>query len=228
LENITDKSDSGLLPSIARLLRIAPEGAVITLLFFALSVVCLIAGLKWLGGIGIVCALLMEGFFRDPERLVEGARGVVLSAADGKVIEVAEDVFPWRPAGRCTRVSVFMSLFDVHINRAPVDGEVLTVEHTPGSFNAAFRPDAGRCNESNLIVIGEAGLRHGIVQVAGCLARRIVCRLRTHDKVRQGQRIGLIMFGSRIDHFMPLRYQTTLAVGERVQAGRSIIGRLGQ
>ncbi len=102
-------------------------------------------------------------------------------------------------------------------------------QHTPGEFRAAFSDQASEHNERNLIVLDDAvGQRHALVQMAGYLARRIVCRLRDHDKIEAGQRIGLIMFGSRVDHFMPLQYRVACRVGERVRAGESVIGELAQ
>ena len=120
-----------------------------------------------------------------------------------------------------------MSLFDVHVNRAPVDGQVLDVEHRPGSFRAAFRDHASEANERTVIAIRDgAGRRHAMAQVAGYLARRIVCRVRPRDEVRAGGRIGLIMFGSRVDHFLPSQYRVVVSVGQRVSAGRTVIGEL--
>jgi phosphatidylserine decarboxylase len=111
------------------------------------------------------------------------------------------------------------------VNRAPVGGEVTIVEHTAGEFRAAFRDDASEHNERNLIAMTDAsGRTFGMVQVAGYLARRIVCRLRARDRIQAGQRIGLIMFGSRVDHFFPSEYRVTVSMGQRVRAGESIIG----
>jgi phosphatidylserine decarboxylase len=103
------------------------------------------------------------------------------------------------------------------------------VEHTPGEFHAAYRDDASAHNERNLLIFRDAvGRRHGIMQIAGYLARRIVCRVHPHDKIEMGQRIGLIMFGSRVDHFIPPDYRVSVAVGERVLAGETVIGELAQ
>jgi phosphatidylserine decarboxylase len=118
-----------------------------------------------------------------------------------------------------------MSPLNVHVNRSPVAGEVTTVEHTAGEFRAAFRDDANEHNERNMIAMTDAAGRiFGMMQVAGYLARRIVCRLRARDRIQTGQRIGLIMFGSRVDHFFPAEYTVTVSMGQRVRAGESIIG----
>jgi phosphatidylserine decarboxylase len=120
-----------------------------------------------------------------------------------------------------------MSPLNVHVNRAPIAGEVTAVEHTPGRFLAAFRDQASEHNERNAIVLRDLnGRLYTVVQIAGYLARRIVCRLRMHDKIAQGQRLGLIMFGSRVDHFFALEYRLTVARGDRVRAGTSILGEL--
>jgi phosphatidylserine decarboxylase len=122
-----------------------------------------------------------------------------------------------------------MSPLNVHINRAPVAGEVTLVEHTPGQFRAAFRDEASQHNERNLIVFKGLGDRPtALMQVAGYLARRIVCNLRVHDRIESGQRIGLIMFGSRVDHFIPTEFGLTVGLGDRVRAGQSVLAQLNQ
>jgi phosphatidylserine decarboxylase len=118
-----------------------------------------------------------------------------------------------------------MSPLNVHVNRAPVSGEIASVEHTAGEFRAAFRDDASEHNERNVIVIADAsGRRHAMVQIAGYLARRIVCRVHPNERVNRGERVGLIMFGSRVDHFFPLDYQVRVSLGDRVRAGETVLG----
>jgi len=117
----------------------------------------------------------------------------------------------------------------VHVNRAPVGGEVTAIKHTRGEFRAAFRDYASERNERNLIVFADKrGRQHAMVQIAGYLARRIVCRVHTLQPVMIGQRVGIIMFGSRVDHFLPLEYRATVRVGDHVKAGESVIGELAQ
>ncbi|MGH8010982.1 MAG: phosphatidylserine decarboxylase [Candidatus Binataceae bacterium] len=180
------------------------------------------------GIIVLIIAVAAGAFFRDPERSAPVSFDAVLSGADGRVTEIAEAALPGQEDGsRFHRVSVFMSPLDVHVNRAPAAGEIVATVHTPGEFRAAFRDDAGERNERNLILInGADGRRYAMMQIAGYLARRIVCRIRPHDRVERGQRIGLIMFGSRVDHFIPLEYRVTVKPGDRVRAGQSIIGEL--
>jgi phosphatidylserine decarboxylase len=206
---------------------IAPEGVALALAIAIVGLVILIAGLRPLGAVMVLVALAVGAFFRDPERFPQRSDGVMLAGADGKVTDVAEASIPGSPAAPFHRVSVFMSPLNVHVNRAPVGGAVVRVERTAGEFRAAFRDDASEHNERNLMVFTDrAGRSFGMMQVAGYLARRIVCRIRAHDIVQPAQRVGLIMFGSRVDHFLPPEYRATVAVGDRVRAGETIIGEL--
>jgi phosphatidylserine decarboxylase len=211
---------------------IAPEGVTIASAVLAAGALALALGWNWAGVAAILCGLAIATFFRDPERAPANysSERVVLSGADGTVSDVAEMPLPDGAAGeRYHRVSVFMSPLNVHVNRAPVGGEIMSVRHTPGAFHAAFRDYASERNERNLIVLSDArGRQHAMVQIAGYLARRIVCRLHPHDTVRCGERIGLIMFGSRVDHFIPPDYRVVVKTGERVRAGESIIAELLQ
>jgi phosphatidylserine decarboxylase len=211
---------------------IAAEGVMLASAVLAAGVLALALGWDWAGVVAILCGLAIAAFFRDPERSPANisSERVVLSGADGTVSDVAEMPLPDSSAGdRYHRVSVFMSPLNVHVNRAPVGGEIMSVRHTPGAFHAAFRDYASERNERNLIVLSDLrGRQHAMVQIAGYLARRIVCRLQPHDTVRSGERIGLIMFGSRVDHFIPPDYRVVVGVGERVRAGESIIAELLQ
>jgi phosphatidylserine decarboxylase len=230
---VAGETDSGrpapgpVLARVAHAIGIATEGAALSLGLAAFGIVLIVLGLKATGAILALIALAIALFFRDPDRYPDRTENVVIAGADGKITDIADVSFAAANDRHCHRVSVFMSPLNVHVNRAPVGGEVATVEHTAGSFRAAFRDDASEHNERNLIAITDgAGRIFGIVQVAGYLARRIVCRLRAHDRIQAGQRIGLIMFGSRVDHFFPSEYRVTVAIGERVRAGESIIGAL--
>jgi phosphatidylserine decarboxylase len=181
------------------------------------------------GVILLVAGAVTAWFFRDPERIPPNREGIVLSGADGRVVDVSEGVAPHEPDSRYRRVSVFMSPLNVHVNRAPVEGEVIAIKHTHGEFRAAFRDHASEHNERNLIVFADKqGRSHCMVQIAGYLARRIVCRVRPHEPVMIGQRVGIIMFGSRVDHFLPAEYHATVSVGDHVKAGETIIGELAQ
>jgi phosphatidylserine decarboxylase len=210
---------------------IAAEGVKMAAVVLAAGALALALGWYGAGVVVILCGLAIAAFFRDPERSpVPACERLVLSGADGTVSDVAEMPLPDGAAGeRYHRVSVFMSPLNVHVNRAPVGGEIISVRHTPGAFHAAFRDHASEHNERNLIVLSDVrGRQHAMVQVAGYLARRIVCRLHPHDTVRCGERIGLIMFGSRVDHFIPPDYRVVVKIGDKVRAGESTIGELLQ
>ncbi len=214
---------------LAQSIGLAPEGGKLAFGILFVGLFFLLIGWPILAVPLILLAVAVGSFFRDPERYPERTEGVVLSAADGKVTDVTECTLPDDRETVYHRVSVFMSPLNVHVNRAPVGGEVTMIEHTPGDFHAAYRDDASVHNERNLIIFRDAtGRRHGILQIAGYLARRIVCRVHPHDKIEMGQRIGLIMFGSRVDHFIPPDYRVSVAVGERVLAGETVIGELAQ
>jgi phosphatidylserine decarboxylase len=209
----------------AALAGIAAEGAPCTLGVAALGIIALAIGWLWLGIVLILAAIAIGAFFRDPDRRATAPERAIVSAADGKVCDIGEAPIPHLGGESCRRVAVFMSPLNVHVNRAPVSGEVAVVEHTAGEFRAAFRDDASEHNERNVIVIADAsGRRHAIVQIAGYLARRIVCRVRPNERVNQGERVGLIMFGSRVDHFFPLDYRVKVSLGDRVRAGETVLG----
>ena len=163
-------------------------------------------------------------FFRDPERVAPADERLVVSPADGRVLAVSperEESFLNAPA---TRISIFMSPLDVHVNRAPVSCTIEAVRHTPGKFRAAFADKASLDNERNALVLASGGRRYLLVQIAGALARRIVCRVGAGDRVRRGERLGLIMFGSRVDLFLPPEVRPAVRPGDRVRAGTTIVG----
>jgi phosphatidylserine decarboxylase len=210
-------------------LRIAPEGVRITLSSAMLGILVAAIGFAWAGMVIILIAAAIATFFRDPERVASSPLDAVLSGADGKVCDVREGPLPGGPRDEIYRqVSVFMSPLNVHVNRAPMGGEVLAVKHTAGEFRAAFRDDASDHNERNLMTFADSRHRpYAMVQVAGYLARRIVCRVRPGERVERGQRVGLIMFGSRVDHFIPREYRIAVNIGDRVRAGETVIGEPG-
>jgi len=155
-------------------------------------------------------------FFRDPERVPPADERVVVSPADGRVLAVVEDRALEAPA---TRISIFMSPLDVHVNRNPVTGVVRDVTHTLGKFRAAFADKASLDNERNALVLDSGGRRYLVVQIAGALARRIVCHVGPGDPVRRGERFGMIMFGSRVDFYLPSGVVPVVRAGDRVHAG---------
>lgn len=161
-------------------------------------------------------------FFRDPDRTPPDVPGAVLAPADGWVREIREirDSF----VGDAVRVSIFLSPLDVHVNRSPIAGLVTEVEYRPGRFRPAYRPEASEENERCRIALQGETARVTVSQIAGVLARRVVCRVRPGDKLRAGERFGLIRFGSRTDLFVPMGTAMRCRAGDRVRGGDTIVG----
>lgn len=208
----------------------AKEGIPYILVFglpgLAAALIGVATGLWWtwaLGALLILLALFMAYFFRDPERVAPTETGIVVSPADGKVM-VVERVDPTDPASP-TQVSIFLSPLDVHINRSPVAGTIEEVVYKPGRFKVASRRIASTVNEQNVITIANPELRVVARQIAGLLARRIVCWKRPGDTVTIGERIGLMKFSSRMDVVMTSDVDVLCTIGQKVVAGVTIIGR---
>jgi phosphatidylserine decarboxylase len=157
-------------------------------------------------------------FFRDPERAIPAGE-VVVSPADGKVLGVRAG------SGGLTRVSVFMNIFDVHVNRAPIGGRIAQVSYKKGRFLVASNERASTENEQNLVVVEGGGSRVAFKQIAGLIARRIVCYKKAGDEVARGERVGLIKFGSRVDVWLGPEWSIEVREGDRVKAGSSVLGR---
>ena len=165
-------------------------------------------------------------FFRDPPRKHDALEDQFISPADGKVVTIEEVDHPALPGGRALLISVFMNLFDVHVNRLPVSGKVISIRHTPGGFLPADRPEARVKNEQLEVVLETAGGGiMAVVQVAGLVARRIENRLVPGESVQKGMRFGMIRFGSRLDLYLPTHAEISVALGDRVKAGVSVMGR---
>ena len=169
-------------------------------------------------------SLASLGFFRDPERAVPSLSNGVLSPADGTVTSVEDTVDAF--VGAAVRVSIFLSPLDVHVNRAPISGLVVDTAYTRGRFIAAYNMDAAEVNERCTIRIQGDAARVAVVQIAGVVARRIVCRVAAGQKVEAGERIGLIRFGSRTDCYMPRGTTVHVGVGDRVIGGVTALGTL--
>lgn len=189
------------------------------------AVVAFLAGSIAPGVALLVIPVAIALFFRDPSRVVAGTAASVLSPADGKVMYAGPARPAEAPAGAWQQVTIFLSLFDVHINRTPVSGRVTRVDYVPGTFHAAFKPDA-HANEHSEIWLDHDGVIVVTRQVVGVLARRVVCRVRQGDRLAAGQRIGLMKFGSRMDVFVPVSAVVHARTGDRVVAGETIIATL--
>jgi phosphatidylserine decarboxylase len=181
----------------------------------------------WLLAFGLtVVALWVAYFFRDPERVGERGERLVIAPADGKVVMVTEVDEPTFIKARAIRVSIFMNVFNVHVNRYPVNGIVRFVERKPGRFLNAASEESSLENEQTSIGL-ETGSNHILVrQIAGLIARRIITDAKQGDHVRQGDRMGLIRFGSRVDVFLPVTAKVRLQVGATTFAGVTVIGEL--
>jgi len=169
-------------------------------------------------------ALFLFFFFRDPERTVPGGENLILSSADGKVISIKPLDHSEFTGENGTQVSVFMSVFDVHVNRAPISGQVKYFKYNPGKFLPAFKDKASLENEQTEVGIENDHGRVVLKQIAGIIARRIVCKIKPGDSVKAGERFGMIKFGSRIDLFLPANVEIKVKLNQRVRAGETIIG----
>jgi phosphatidylserine decarboxylase len=176
-----------------------------------------------LGAVLVLLGLFTAYFFRDPERQIPGDARLVLSPADGKVVKVAA-----APAGHplgagATQVSIFLSIFDVHINRAPIGGRISAFDYHKGEFLPAFDDKASLRNEQTSITIDDGFSKVMFKQIAGLIARRIVFKKRVDEAVVPGERVGLIKFGSRVDVFLPAGSDLKVALGDRVVGGTSVL-----
>lgn len=200
-----------------------------------------ILGWKLLGWLLLVSAVATLAFFRDPERVVPQVTGAVIAPADGLVtlirtVEIPRELcvddgsgMPGLSVGQATRVSIFLSLVDVHINRAPIGGTVRRVVYVPGRFLNADREKASEDNErQHLLIESGVGSVIGMTQIAGFVARRIVPFVKPGDIIAAGQRIGLIRFGSRVDVYLPPNTDPLVILGQRVIAGETVLARIGE
>ncbi len=204
--------------------KLAPEGYPFILFFSVISLAAVLFGKPWMVWVPFLLLLFMLFFFRDPERITPEEKNTFYSPADGKVILIKETDENEILNSRALQVSIFMSVFNVHVNRAPCDGEVKKVKHYPGRFIAAFKHDSSMVNE-HITMMMET--EHGdivIRQVAGLLARRAVCRVKPGDSLNQGQRYGIIKFSSRLDVYLPLNTVIKVKLNDKVKAGESILG----
>jgi phosphatidylserine decarboxylase len=205
---------------------IAPEGWPFVLVPAFAGALVWRAGWPWFGGFLILIGLFALLFFRNPSRMCEADPTVACSPADGKVIKIGRAPRELVDQGLPQQISVFMSVFNVHVNRAAIAGSLVDYSYNPGRKFSAFKEKASLENEQNLSIWeGPAG-RIGLKQIAGLVARRIVFDHRPGDTVVRGQRIGLIRYGSRVDVFLPEDAVIMVAVGDSVRAGESPIARL--
>ncbi len=173
----------------------------------------------------LLALFFVLNFFRDPERVVPQEPGVAVSPADGKVIKVETMRDPLTGEDR-TAICVFMNVFNVHVNRMPVAGRIARISYFGGKFLNASFDKASTDNERNALLIQDAdGQSWTVVQIAGLIARRIICWAEEGDSLGRGQRFGLIKFGSRVDLYLPAEYESNVCIGEKVFAGQTILAR---
>ncbi len=177
------------------------------------------------GGIFFALSLFLIFFFRDPERKIPEGENLVLAPADGKIISLKDFSTNEFIESSGTQMSIFLSLWDAHVNRNPVSGEVKNLKHSPGKFHPAFREKSSVENEQAEIWLENDHLKVVIKQIAGVLARRVVCRLKPGDRVVVGEKFGMIKFGSRVDLFVPENVKVTVDLNQKVKAGETIVGR---
>jgi phosphatidylserine decarboxylase len=176
----------------------------------------------WWAAVLVVLGLFVLYFFRDPERQIPSDPEAVVSPADGRVVEIVNEPNGSRPG---KRVSIFLSIFDVHVNRAPVAGRISRLEYKPGRFMAAWEGKASAENEQNLIAIQTPRGEMTFKQIAGWIARRIIFWKRQGDEVAAGERVGMIRFGSRVDVWLPEGAEVLVRRGQKVAGGSTVLGR---
>lgn len=216
---IIHKSTAETVEAMAR------DGYLWVLIPLIATVAAGLLGMWWLAVPLLLLTAFMAYFFRDPHRDVPTDRGLVISPADGRVTRV-EKASP-NESQSPTVVSIFLSPFDVHINRSPIEGTVVDVTYTKGRFTSATSDRASIVNEQNALTIKSDEMTVVCKQIAGVVARRIVCWKRAGDKLELGERFGLIKFSSRTDLVMPAKVEILVKPGDRVRGGVTIIGRLG-
>lgn len=194
--------------------------------FFAvLTLAAAVSRLGALAWILLFVTLAVTAFFRNPHRSIPQDPKAVVCPADGRVLEVEEaPPGPMLPSPS-RKISIFMSPLDVHVNRAPVTGVVTRKAHKPGKFHVASRPEASSENErTELLIETPDGMTLGVVQIAGRMARRIVCYPGEGDSVQRGERFGMVRFGSRVELFLPLEVTVTVRPGQHVKGGETVMG----
>jgi phosphatidylserine decarboxylase len=187
-----------------------------------LGAVLLGIGWYWAGGILIFFGLFVFYFFRDPDRAIPADAENIVSPADGRVVEILDEPFDAVPG---KRISIFLAVWNVHIQRAPIAGQVADVIYRPGRFYGAFRAKASQLNEQNVVYIDSPHGRVVFKQIAGAIARRVLCWKSKGESVALGDRVGMIRFGSRVDVWLPAATKVIVSRGQNVKGGESILAK---
>ena len=183
---------------------------------------CFIPGWRIFGAVLIFLGLFVFYFFRDPQRVIPTTPGIIISPADGKVVEIVDEMLD---SVMGHRISIFLSIWNVHVQRAPAAGRIADVVYRPGRFYAAFRSDASRENEQNIIYLHTPQGSVIFKQIAGAIARRVICWKEEGETVALGELVGLIRFGSGVDVWLPLNTAVAVKRGEKVKGGESVLAR---
>lgn len=203
---------------------IAVEGIPFVIIAGIISLIFYFSGLIIPAGIFTLVTLFIIWFFRNPERTTPQGERNVISPADGKIIDIKEDAETRILKKRMLKISIFMNLFNVHVNRIPCNGRVIDILYNPGKFVSANLDKASLENEQNAVVLETpSGEKVIFIQIAGLIARRIVCWLKAGQFVRMGERFGLIRFGSRVDVYLPAGTEVMVSLGDKVKAGETIL-----
>lgn len=207
-------------------MKIAKEGLVFILPALLLGLLLLLPG-WWLASIFfLLLAAAFTFFFRDPKRIPPSGQNLVLSPADGQIIKI-EDFFDHPELqGSGKKISIFLSLLDVHFTRAPITAEVKKVDYQPGKFFPAYREEASSQNESNSLLLSSQAGNIFLKQMVGVAARRIKCYVKAGDIVEKGQKIGLMYFGSRVDIYLPENIEVKVSLKQKVKGGLTILGEI--
>ena len=206
---------------------IAHEGYPFIILSLVTTVFVAFFGIGWLTILFAFITFFIIWFFRNPERYFREEEKVLISPADGKVIKIEDVEVNGTISGRFKKISIFMNVFNVHVNRAPYSGKIETINYHEGKFFSANLDKASLYNERNEVMIrAEDGRRVWMVQIAGLIARRIVCWVNVGANIRRGERFGLIRFGSRVDVYLPEDSQISVKLRDKVKSGQTVLGYL--
>src|SRR5512146_2461378 len=194
-------------------------------IYYAIGMLVVAAVVAWLAGpwwavLPLLLGCFLLWFFRDPERVIPQEPGAIVSPADGKVTDVSAVTLNGEPR---TRISIFLNVFNVHVNRSPIAGEVKGVEYRRGKFGNAMGALSSEQNEQNIITVEGEGQTIVFKQIAGLIARRIVCTKKIGDQVARGERVGLIKFGSRVDVLLDPSVAVSVKIGDHVKGGSSVL-----
>jgi phosphatidylserine decarboxylase len=197
-------------------------------IFYALGMLLVAAILWWLtvpvfAIVPILLAVFCLWFFRDPDRRIPTEPGLLVSPADGKITDIVPTQMDGKP---CTRISIFLNVFDVHVNRSPIAGVIREVVYQRGKFVNAMDTASVDANEQNIVSVEGEGMTVMFKQIAGLIARRIIFNFKAGDTLARGQRVGLIKFGSRTDVIFPLPHDLDVRVGDRVKGGSTVLARM--